>query len=418
MINPVYCSACSAFAQMQFAPSGDIWTNLIWFAFFIVFMLFYPRIVIAQTLFRLELSAQMLEGLTRKAKAIVVRQITRNPSPKLRQEINNFLEFFVISPVSVDPYGIIKKIEHVMDLSEERFKYFVDQIAPKMDEEMKQNIKMGLSGAISLNEVSKQVRHFVELIRKTKNLQLALILQMQLPMIERISKALLDGTEALSHGWTIGDSAGSFVAAHMAGSTKMREIEEDVMLASKTVAGRRVLILKAKGPGGRLGKIGKAVEKLVKRNRGKVSKIITVDAAAKLEGEKTGSIAQGVGVALGGVGVDRSYIENVAVNKKIPLDSIVVKMAEEEAIQPIKPEIVSAIPKVQKLVEDDIRSTKGKGVIIIVGVGNSSGVGDSKAAAQKAEQLAKRISLIVKKREKKLKEEEKKNWLKKFFLGG
>ena len=54
----------------------------------------------------------------------------------------------------------------------------------------------------------------------------------------------------------------------------------------------------------------------------KIAKIITIDAAAKLEGERTGTIAEGVGVALGGIGVDRTYIENVAVKRKIPLDSI------------------------------------------------------------------------------------------------
>ena len=42
---------------------------------------------------------------------------------------------------------------------------------------------MGLSGAVSLHSIAKIVRHYVETVRKTKNLQLALMLQMQLPMM-------------------------------------------------------------------------------------------------------------------------------------------------------------------------------------------------------------------------------------------
>ena len=67
------------------------------------------------------------------------------------------------------------------------------------------------------------------------------------------------------------------------GNKKPKEIEEDIMMSKISIEGRNCFVIKAKGPGGRLGRPGKAVEKLVKRN--KISRIITIDAAAKLEGE-------------------------------------------------------------------------------------------------------------------------------------
>ena len=113
-----------------------------------------------------------------------------------------------------------------MENYDERFDAFVDEVAPKAGKEEKENIKGGLSGAISLHGIAKIVRHYVELIRKTKNLQLAMVLQMQLPLIERIAVALLDGTEALSNGWPIGDSMGPFAVASMIGDARVREDRE------------------------------------------------------------------------------------------------------------------------------------------------------------------------------------------------
>lgn len=367
---------------------------------------FYPRLLITQMLWRLDQSARLLEEFTANAKRIVVKKISKKPSQKLKEAINNFLEVFTIEPVSLDPYGIIKKLEHIANLSEKKFKYFAKSVAPHLDVESQANLMMGLSGAVSLNQVSKIIRHYVEMVRKTKNLQLAMVIQMQLPLIEKIAKALLRGTEALTNGWPIGDSVGSLVAAHLIGNLKTKEIEEDTLLARKKIKGKNVFIIKAKGPGGRLGKLGRAVEKLIKRQ--KIAKIITIDAAAKLEGEKTGSIAEGIGVAIGGIGVDRAYIENIATKKEIPLDSIIIKMSQEEAIMPMKKEILDSIPKVLKIVEENIAKTKQKGNIIVVGVGNSCGIGNDEKAARQAEEQVKKIAKMMKKREEEEKKKEKK----------
>ena len=127
--------------------------------FFIVFMLFYPRLMIAQMLWKLEQSAIMIERMTEKSKNMVIRKISKKPSKTLKNSVRNFLEFFAIPPVNLDPYGIVKKLEHVVNLSEDRFTYFVNQVAPKMGIDQKQNIRMGLTGAVSLNSVAKLVRH-------------------------------------------------------------------------------------------------------------------------------------------------------------------------------------------------------------------------------------------------------------------
>jgi len=361
--------------------------------------------MVTQIIFKLEKSAQLLENLSGKAKKTVLKKISKKPDSKLKRSINRFLEFFVISPVSLDPYGVVKKFEHLIDLEKDRFKYFVNQVAPKLDSEEQANTMMGLSGAISLYMLSKLVRHFVELIKKTKSINLAMLLQMQLPLIERLARALLHGTESLSRGWPVGDTIGAYAAATLIGNSKVIKADDETVVCRKKYKKRDVVIVKAMGPGGRTGNPGRVVEKIVRK--GNIAKIITIDAALKLEGEKTGTMAEGVGVAIGGVGVEKTYIENIAVKKSLPLDSIIIKMSQEEAITPMRKEILNSIPVVTQALDAAIDRTKEKGKIIVVGVGNTSGVGNNKKDAEKAKEVIKKnirsMKALAKKQKKRFK---------------
>ena len=390
----------------QFFGNDSMIGNIIWFLLIFVMMFVYPKLMVSQMIWRMEQTAGMLDDFTNTARRIVTRKITKTPTKEIRDSINSFLDFFVIEPVSLDPYGIMKKLEHLTTLSEKRFKYFIKRVAPKHNQEDQANLIMGLSGAWSLNHITKIVKHYIGLVKKTKNLQLAMILQMQLPLIERVSKALLKGTEALANGWPIGDAFGPMVATQLIGDSKVKAVDEDTVAVIKRIKGKTVYIVKARGPGGRLGRIGKVVDNYVRRNR--IAKIITVDAAAKLEGEKTGTIAEGIGVAIGGIGVERSYIENISTQKDIPLDTYVVKMSSEEAIMPMKVEILNAVPSVVKLVEGNIAETREKGGIIVVGVGNTGGVGNNKKESDMAVPLIKANSKVLKSWEQEEEKKEKK----------
>ena len=378
---------------------SGIWGQIISIIMFFIFIFFYQRIMVTQILFKLEKSAELLENMSTKAEMIVLKKISKKQNNKLKSSVKNFLEFFVISPVSMDPFGIIKKFEHLVKLEKERFMYFVKQVAPSVNSEEQANLMMGLSGAMSLYQVAKIVRHYVELIKKTKSINLAMVLQMQLPLIELIGKALLRGTEALSNGWPVGDTIGPFIAADITGDAKVVDADDETVIARKKYKNKDLIIIKAKGPGGRTGNPGKIVENIC--NKEKIAKIITIDAALKLEGEKTGSVAEGVGVAIGGIGTDKSYVEDVAVRKKLPLDSIIIKMGEEDAITPMKKAIYDSLPKVMNAFNETIARTKEKGKIIVVGVGNTSGVGNDRKTIEKTKKIINDNIKKMKKLEKK-----------------
>jgi hypothetical protein len=101
-----------------------------------------------------------------------------------------------------------------------------------------------------------------------------------------------------------------------------------------------------------------------------------IDAALKLEGEKTGSVAEGVGAAIGGIGVERYQIEEVAAKFNIPVYAVIVKQSVQDAITVMRKEIFDSFDNVFNtvfsLVED--KTEKGESILVI-GVGNTIGVG-------------------------------------------
>jgi hypothetical protein len=215
---------------------------------------------------------------------------------------------------------------------------------------------------------------------------------MQIPLISRMAKASMKATKAFSEGVPVGDGIGALVISSLI-KGKIKKFEnEEFILSQSSIDGRKVWVAKADGPGASTGYPGKFLVKFLKRNR--IDRIITIDAKVKLEGEKTGSIAEGVGVAMGGTGVDRYEIEEIAVKKKIPLDAIAIKMSDEEALTPMSKEIFNSLPKALDAIKNAVKRAKKNERILIIGVGNTCGIGNNYKAVEE-------VKKVVRKYEKK-----------------
>ena len=116
-------------------------------------------------------------------------------------------------------------------------------------------------------------------------------------------------------------------------------------------------------------------EKQIVENNKDISLIITIDAALKLEGEETGEIAEGIGAAIGGPGIERYKIEEIATNNKIKYLALVTKMTEKEAITEMKEEIKKSTDLLIEKVKETINQhSENNQNIIIAGIGNTLGV--------------------------------------------
>jgi hypothetical protein len=173
----------------------------------------------------------------------------------------------------------------------------------------------------------------------------------------------------------IGDGIGPMVVGKMMlGKTKMRAAQETVY-AEDEYRGRKVYLLKAEGPSGTVGRPGEAIHRIAGDLGVKLDAIIMIDAALKLEGERTGDVAEGVGAAIGGIGVEKYQIEQVATQFEIPVYAVIVKQSVLDAITVMRKEIADSFDRVTDTVQAVIEDKTEEGQsVMIVGVGNTMGV--------------------------------------------
>ena len=225
----------------------------------------------------------------------------------------------------------------------------------------------------TLQLLHKVVRHLFLTAKKQNNYPLILPLQMILPMIMEHACALNDAVPAFKQGQPIGDGIGPLIVGGMMLSTKKQNIETETVYSESELEGRKIILLKAEGPYATVGRPGKATEKLVEKY--KPNMMIMIDASLKLEGEETGSTAQGFGAAIGGIGTDRFMIEEIATKHNIPIFSIIIKQSIDDAISLIKKEIIDQVDDVKNQIHEMINdNTNPNETVLIIGVGNTIGV--------------------------------------------
>ncbi|MEA1904336.1 MAG: DUF1512 domain-containing protein [Candidatus Hadarchaeota archaeon] len=361
----------------------DTGTIIIWVVMMmfisVIYMMLMPQMMGLQSRFmirQIRKAVGELEGWAKNSREIALRKITKYGRPRrdVAKELDNSLEFFAIAPVSDDPAGVLHRLEHVLDVRKKRFEDIVKRLAPKSDSETAANLEMTLEGAMASHLIYKIVRHLMLFAEKTRSTQLVMLIQMQLPILKEYAKAYLNATQAFARGKSIGDGAGALVAAKLAGDGKWHESTNDTVYTETELDGRKVFVVKAKGPGGRVGKPGELIKKLIKRR--KVSRIIMIDAALKLEGEQSGEIVEGVGAAIGGPPTEKYKIEQITTKKGIPVDALIIKEAFKEAITPLNSRIAKAVDATVEKAKESIRKHTKKGdTVIIGGIGNTIGIG-------------------------------------------
>ncbi len=366
----------------QLFPTGDNiigWIfQLVFFVFFIVFMFYGQRIQIYIIIREVEGSLMRLKFMRDKGRKMAIETVKEigKPSTDPTQRVDQFLEYFAIAPVNLDPSGVIRRLEHLLDVRDVRFKDDVRLMAPQADETQTNNLENMLEAALALNIIYKIMRHFYILGKKTFSLYIIMQLQMVLPLIMREAEAYASALKAFTQGQPIGDGAGALVAAKLMRGHEKTQIAKDVVMAKMPIEGRTAYVIKAEGPGANVGKPGEAMKRIIEENDGKVALTIVIDAGLKLEGEKPGEVAEGVGVAIGGPGVEKHKVEEVALKHKVPVNAIIIKEDVGDAVSPMRKEIIdavdNAIQRIKRLILE--RSKEGDNVII-AGIGNTIGIG-------------------------------------------
>ena len=369
---------------MQMGNQSD-WLSWIFFIIFITIMQFYASKLQAQIwISEISKALNKLESYTNDATQKFVEEASKYGRSK--EEIQSLFKrikgFFLIEPVTLDPAGAVKRLEHLIQNSRSHLNKFMEEIAPKATQWKRSNLRDQLAGVLALDMIYRIVRHYFILGKRTQNLIYIAQIQMLLPEILRIARAYWKAGEAFRKGIPIGDGIGPMVALRLIGESEPIELAESIVGAEVEIEGRRAFIIKAKGPGSEVGRPGVAIERIVESREGNVALIIMIDAASKLEGEPTAEVVEGIGAAIGDPGPEKLRIEEVAVKYNIPLHAIAIKEDPLDAITAMREEIAKSADEVIERVKMAIRSKTMPGdFVLIAGIGNTLGVGNKVGGA-------------------------------------
>lgn len=294
-----------------------------------------------------------------------------------RARFEELIELVTILPVDMDPVGVVKKMDHILTTHDEQLEREVTMLLPSNISKIERSCVMNMvEVASALNFIYKVVRHFYLLGKKSSNVYILAQLQMILPALLKQAEALVSAMKALEEGQPLGDGIGPLAVSHIMREAKKVTIAKETVMAEIEHKGRKLALIKAEGPAGTVGRVDRALINLLNGPYSDTSIIIMIDAALKLEGEKTGEVAEGIGAAIGGLGVEKFKIEEVALERKIPLYAIIIKESIIDAISVMKKDIAESADEVKNIIFRLAESKVPKGgKAIVIGVGNTLGIG-------------------------------------------
>ncbi|MEM0326297.1 MAG: DUF1512 domain-containing protein [Desulfurococcaceae archaeon] len=357
-------------------------TGLLVQVFWIVFFL----LIITGLYQRIQLRLWILEL---KTKLSVMRAILEEDKQRVKNLLRNLglstpevllsrtLDTFIIEPVEIEPVDIIRRLDHLLRTSENHTKRMIEDALPKLGKHERSLVESSIAIVVALNQIYKVVRHYVLIGEKENNYILIMQLQYILPQIMKIVETYHEALTSFMNGLPIGDGVGPLLAYMITerGEVRSRTVVDDTSIIEVMYKNRRLFVVKAEGPGSNVGHPGAIISKLVDDLKGAVDLVITVDAALKLEGEETGSIAEGYGAAIGDLGPEKIAIERATAKYNIPLRALVIKMDLKDAITTMKKELYDAIEEAISYVDRIIEEhTKPNSTLILAGIGNTMGI--------------------------------------------
>ena len=348
---------------------------LVWILPLILFVFYGQRIQLIITSSDIKKKLAKLDQYRNDSRDDLIQYIKKNLTPKGDpvEKIDRFFDYFTIMPVDIDPNGIVPKIHRLVRSREDTTRKQVKSLFTEIDAMEITKIQTLLEIVTTLQLFHKIVRHLFLTAKKQNNYPLILPLQMMLPFIMEQADALRDAVPVLQQGQPIGDGIGPLVVGEMMLHTKKQKAEFETVYGESEFKGRKLILLKAEGPYATVGRPGEATEFLVSKFKPNI--IIMIDAALKFEGEESGTIAQGFGAAIGGIGTDRFKIEEIATKYDIPVFSIVIKQSVSDAITLMKKKIADQTDNIKNQVHEMITdNTSANQSVLVIGVGNTVGV--------------------------------------------
>ena len=345
---------------------------------FIIYLIYAQRIQTLQMLRQIEVTLRKVKHLKEEARNQTIKTLVEigKPIGDIAPRVDRFIDFFSIGLESMDPAGIVDKMDHFLKTNKHIYESEVKALAPNATPVERNNLENLVEVSQALNIYYKVIRHYYLLGKKTMNIYVIMQVHMILPQLLQMVEAYSSGIQAFQEGMPIGDGVGPIVAAKLMHGYPQTDVAEEIVAAEVPYEGRTLVVFKAKGPGGSVGNPDEGLINILKARKGKVKIIITIDAAGKLEGEPVGQVSEGIGAAIGGSGKEKFKMEEITTKYKIPMHAVAIKQGMEHVVAPLVETLFDATDKAVEAVKRIIMDyTEPGDVVVIAGIGNTIGVG-------------------------------------------
>ncbi len=364
-------------SPLQFGAGTNDLLTVVYLAFFFVFIVFGQQLQYYISIGGVSRAVdRLMTSKERASKQTLDYILAGRPAGDTAKRLDQLLEFVTIMPETLDPAGVVPKMQQVVRNSDVRVRSEVQRLVG-VDDPVKVSVAQNLVEISSaLDTIYKVVRHYYLTSRKTKSYFTLVQIQASLPQIMEMAASFSDAMEPIASAQPIGDGVGALVASRFMVKAPKEPIARDTVLSKTEYKGRTLYVVKAEGPMGYVGEMDVAIRKVVEEKKVELSAIIMVDAALKLEGEKTGEMVEGMGAAIGGIGTEKFGIEEVASKHSVPIYAILVKESQAEALGVMRKEIAEASQAVADAMTAVIMErTKEGDSVLFAGIGNTLGVG-------------------------------------------
>ncbi len=353
----------------------DLFLLLVWIIPIIIFVAFGQQIQLYMTSIELKKKIRKIKTLEEQSYFELFNFINNkyNADNAHFKKINQMIDYFTIFPNDIDPNGIILKIKHIIRTRDLQTNSTLNLIFLNCDKMTVMKIQTLLEIVTTIRLFYKSVNHIFLTAKKHHNYPLILPLQLTLPFIMEEAIALKESIDPIKHNKPIGDGIGPLVINNMMKNDLCHKDIDQTIWCTSIYNKRKLYLVKAEGPYPIVGKLGDAVELLISKY--KQNLIIMVDAALKLEGEKTASVFCGFGVAMGGTGIDKFQIEEISTKYKIPIFSIVVKQSIKDSLMLMTKEISEQVDHIKSIIYNTVdENVAPNQSVLLIGVGNTSGI--------------------------------------------
>ena len=164
---------------------------IVWILPIILFVFYGQQIQLFVTSREIKKGLKKLESFREESRTELIDYLKKNIKSEVDpvKKIDQFIDYFTIMPVDMDPNGIVDKVQHTVRAREDYTREHLKSLSPQISDLELSKVQTLLEIASSLQMIYKIVNHMFLTAKKQNNYPLILPLQMILPFLQVVNSS-------------------------------------------------------------------------------------------------------------------------------------------------------------------------------------------------------------------------------------